>query len=852
MTHGLGCVAATGPCTGKRRGRFGGLSNSALSLTWLCVVGYAPGYVNATPVVPVGQPLYFEINKGQAAADVGFLSRGAEYTLYLTPTSAVIALDTKRLGNASDQHRAAVRITPVGTDGGGSPVNLQGVDALPGRSNYFITNQRARWLTDVAHYRAVVYPQLYPGIDMLFRSDSGRIEFDFRLQPGARPERVRLKITGSKQLKVDAAGNLTLNANGHLLTLKAPRAFQSINGARREIATRFMLMGRQTVGFRVAAYDHRQALVIDPVLSFSSYAGGSANDIAHGVAFDAQGNIYVVGETSSTDFPVHNAYQSSSPVSPSAFIMKLDAKTHDVVYATYLGSNVTEARGIAVDSTGSAYVVGDTSSTAFPLMNAYQPSMHGLIDIYVTKLTPAGNALAYSTYLGGDSVDRGRALALDAQGDIYITGVTGSTNFPLVNPLQTTLRGSTDAYVAKLSPARGTLDYSTYIGGDGLDYGTAIVVDSSLRAFVGGYTNSGNFPTLNPLQAVKGGANDAFVARFSPAGDLAYATYLGGAGADYANAIGIDTAGNILLAGQTYSANFPVSHALQAALAGTTDAFVSKLNAGGTALVYSTYLGGNQGEVAYGLRVDAAGNAYVAGQTDSLDFPTAYPVQAANAGGTDAFITQLSAAGASLGYSTYLGGAASDYARALAVDSGGNVAIAGITESDNLPRVDANQSVRGGNQDGFVALLLADTDHDDVPDGADNCPSAANPSQADLDRDGLGDACDTDIDGDGLSNAAESGLGTDPRSYDTDGDGLSDGQEVLVYNTNPKHSDTGDLVPRGAPDGKVNIADLLMLTRYVEGLQTPDALASTLGDLNKDGRLDLRDVLLLRRMLGVM
>lgn len=716
------------------------------------------------------RPQYFEINKGQAPADVEFLSRGAGYVIYLTPTSAQITLHSRHGAGALDQHRATVRITPIGIDAAATKprTELQGIDALPGKSNYFTNNSREKWLTGIEHYRNVVYPQLYPGIDMLFRSDSGRIEFDFLLQPGAHPERVRLKVTGSEPLQLDAAGNLLLNVDGRELRLQAPRSFQDINGSRREIATRFVLQDTQTVGFSVAAYDHDQPLLIDPILSFSSYAGGSANDVAQGVAFDVQGNLYVVGETYSTDFPTYNAYQSTSPVNGSAFVMKLDAQTHDVIYATYIGSNVTEARGIAVDSAGSAYIVGDTSSTTFPVMNAYQPTLRGLIDIFVTKLAPSGNALAYSTYLGGDTVDRGRAIALDALGDVYITGVTASTDFPLANPLQTQVRGSTDAYVAKLSPTRGTLDYSTYIGGNGLDYGTSIVVDAGKQAFVGGYTNSGNFPTLNPLQAARAGSNDAFVARFTAQGGLGYATYLGGAGVDYANAIGVDAAGNILLAGQTYSANFPVSSPLQAALAGSTDAFVSKLNATGTALVYSTYLGGAQGDTAYGLRLDAAGNVYVAGQTDSLDYPAVYAVQSVNAGGSDAFVTQISATGASLIYSTYLGGTASDYARALAVDAIGNVAVAGITESNNLPRVDANQTLRGGSQDGFIALMLADADHD------------------------------------------------------------------------------------GVPDGQFNIVDLLMLMRYIEGLQVPDAQAVARSDINKDGVLDLRDAVLLRRMLRVM
>ncbi len=788
------------------------------------------------------RPLYFEVNQGQAPTEVKYVSRGADYTLYLTSTSAQITLHSRQDVDASVQRRATVQITPVGIDVTASKprAKLRGVDRLPGKSHYFTDNRSEHWVTGIEHFRKVVYSQIYPGIDMQFRSDSGRIEFDFLLEPSTDPERVRLKITGADHLKLDAAGNLRLSVDERELILRAPRSFQDINGSRQEIATYFVLQDSQTIGFSVAAYEQKQPLVIDPILDFSSYAGGSANDIAHGVAFDSQGNLYVVGETFSTDFPTHNPYQATSPVNGSAFVMKLDANTHDVVYATYVGSNVVEARGIAVDSAGSAYIVGDTASLTFPLMNPYQSSLHGLADIFVTKLAPTGNALAYSTYLGGSSVDRGRALAIDALGDVYIAGVTGSADFPLANAFQTRLRGSADAYVAKLSPVRGTLDYSTYLGGGGLDYGTAVAVDAAGQAFVGGYTDATNFPTLNPLQVAKAGSTDAFAARFTAQGGLAYATYLGGAGPDYAHAIAVDTAGNIHLAGQTESLNFPLSKPLQATAPGAGDAFAAKLNAAGSSLLYSTYLGGAKGDLAYGLRLDAAGNAYLTGQTTSNNFPTLHAVQPGNAGGQDAFVTALSPNGANLVYSTYFGGAANDYARAIAVDAGGNVAITGVTESDDLPRIDATQPLRGGSQDGFIALLLADDDDDDGLSNMLETALGTDPANPDSDADGLNDGAEVNQ------------YATDPLLYDTDGDDLNDGQEVLVYGTSPTHSDTGDLAPRAAPDGQINLADLLVLMRYVAGLQAPDARAAALGDVDKDGALDLRDVLALRRMLSAM
>lgn len=673
------------------------------------------GVVAATPrlAAQASYPIYFEVNRGQAPADVAFLSRGAAHTLRLTATGAEMILHGAAGTQALVGKPLVVRITPVDARVAGA-ARPRGEGVLPGRSHYFTQGRAENALTGIEHFRAVRYPQLYPGIDMRFHGERGRLEFDFVLQPGVDPGRIALEISGAEHRSLDGEGNLVLRAGGRELALHAPVTFQDIDGTRLEVNSRFAMREDGMIGFEVGGYDRSHSLTIDPVLGFSSYAGGSATDVAQDIAFDAQGNLYVVGETYSTDFPTHDPYQASSPVNGSAFVMKLDAQTRDLVYATYLGSNVTEARGIAVDTEGSAYIVGDTSSTSFPLANPYQASLSGLIDIFVSRLSPGGDALTYSTYLGGDQVDRGRAIAVDPVGDIYITGVTSSTDFPLANPQQTSRRGSTDAYVAKLSPSRGTLDYSTYLGGGALDYGTSIAVDEGGVAFVGGYTGSINFPTLDPFQGARAGSTDAFVARFGVQGDLDYSTYLGGAGVDRVHAIALDTEGGIHLAGETDSADFPVVDAFQETLAGATDAFVSRLDASGASLQYATYLGGAGNDVAFGMGLDAAGTAYLAGMTQSSDFPVLQPVQAANAGGQDAFVTQLSAGGGQIEFSTYLGGGADEYAHALAVDAGGAVGIAGRTASADFPLADANQWEHAGNLDAFIAVLLADAGAPDI------------------------------------------------------------------------------------------------------------------------------------------
>jgi beta-propeller repeat-containing protein len=361
-----------------------------------------------------------------------------------------------------------------------------------------------------------------------------------------------------------------------------------------------------------------------------------------------------------------------------------------------------------VDTSGNAYVIGFTTSTNFPTANPLQPTNHGAGDAFVAKLNPSGSALVYSTYLGGTAIDYGRSIAIDGRGNAYVTGYTASVNFPTANPLQPGNHGGPswcpcDGFVAKLKPNGSALIYSTYLGGSSDDGPHGVAVDGFGNAYVTGETYSTDFPTVNPIQPALHGNQDVFVFKLNASGSaLVYSTYLGGKQADFGYDIAVDGSGNAYVTGFTASADFPTANPLQPKIRGGQDAFVAKLNAAGSALVYSTYLGGTNNDEGVGIRADRSGNAYVTGYTLSTDFPTANALQVTNHGGADAFVAELNAHGSALTYSTYFGGSSNDYGRRITVDSSGNVYWTGRTLSFDLPTASPLQATNHGLYDAFV------------------------------------------------------------------------------------------------------------------------------------------------------
>jgi hypothetical protein len=630
----------------------------------------APSVEAAGRVTQAKLPFYFEPNHGQTDAAVLFRARGPGYTLFLTPTEAVLSLARGSAGQGSDPapippRDAAVRLRFLGANPAPAVV---GRDALAGTVNYLRGNDPTRWRINVPTFAKVQYREIYPGVDLVFYGTQGQVEHDFVVAPGADPRRIQLAIQGARAVRRDSRGDLVLRLPGGDLRLRAPVAYQEIDGVRRLRHARYVLQpgpkrGTHRLGFRLGPYDRTRPLVIDPLLVYATYLGGNNVESGSAIAVDAAGSAYVTGWTTSSDFPTDGP-PGESP---------LDA------------------------------------------------TLGGPIDAFVAKLTPSGSALAYATYLGGSGDDRGAAIAVDAVGSAYVTGWTTSSDFPTAMPFDASLSGPTDAFVAKLTSTGSALVYATYLGGGSGDSGHAIAVDAAGSAYVTGYTESSDLPTAAPFDASLSGPTDVFVAKLTATGSaLVYATYLGGSGDDRGAAIAVDVAGSAYVTGYTGSSDFPTAappgeSPLQPASAGGYDVFVAKLTPVGSALTYATYLGGSAYDWGWAIAVDGAGRTYVTGWTDSLDFPTAAPLgespfQPASAGGYDVFVAKLTPVGSALTYATYLGGSSDDYGSGIAVDDGGSVYVTGQTVSSNFPTAappaeSPFQAGLGGPTDAFVAWL---------------------------------------------------------------------------------------------------------------------------------------------------
>jgi hypothetical protein len=558
---------------------------------------------------------------------------------------------------------------------GARAAKVEGVEELPGMTNYLIGSRAKDWHTNIKSYRKVVYRGVYPGIDQVFYGNGEQVEYDFIVSPGANPRAIALTFKGATETSVDQQGDLILRTeNSGEVRLHRPTAYQELGGRKREIPSKYVIKGRHKVAFEVAGYDTAKPLVIDPVISYSTYFGGSGNDTAFDVAVDQTGSVYVTGSTDSGEF---------SPLgSTNSFVAKLNPAGTERVYLAGLGGIGSDhALSLAIDNAGAAYITGATDSPDFPATNSFQLTYGGGVqDAFIAKLNPDGSAVAYATYLGGSKSDAGYGVAVDASGNAY---VTGSTNSP-----ELSLLGNTDAFVAKVSPSGGERLYLSSLGGSGDDRGFDVAVDAGGNAYVVGTTESNNFTTANAMQVSLGGLRDCFIAMLNPSGSaLLFSTYMGGSGNDAGFAVAVDGTGGIYVTGSTDS---PELTAL-----GGKDVFLLKLDSTGARTYFSVF-GGDGDDEGFGLAVDSVGDAYVTGTTASSNFTKAGPLPQGASDLQNCFVTKVSPTGATLLNSNLLAGNGEDAGYGVAVDNSHNAYVTGFTKSINFPTVTPLQANLGG------------------------------------------------------------------------------------------------------------------------------------------------------------
>lgn len=701
-------------------------------------------------------PLSFEANEGQTDSRVKYLSHGSGYTLFLTRQGAVFVrqqnchdssflqrltpsarkqMATRKIGRAllRMNQRCESRVVRIAIDGA-SDARLEALSELPGKRNYFIGADRNKWHLGIPTYRRVRYSGIYPGIDLVYYGNQRRLEFDFVVSPGSDPRTIALKFDGEQRLSVTRGGNVRVGSREDAFVLRRPSIYQIESGRKREVQGGYVSLGRGRVGLQVAAYNRTEPLIIDPVVAYSTYLGGSSGGDADGIAVDASGHAYIAGATASVDFPVVNGYQTTSTASFSAFVSELDANGKRLLYSTYLGgSGETYGQGIAIDTNGNAYVTGYTFAADFPIVGGFQTTNNNAIygNAFVAKLDTnqiGTSSLVYSTYVGGGGnsnsatlgvSDAAFGIAADSSGRAYVTGITTSdtsvTPFPTTaSAYQSTLNSPNgNAFLSVVDTTQAgaaSLIYSTYLGGDGAgsfvgDCGVGVAVDAAANAYVVGETTSDSaspFPTTPSAyqNSLKGPAGNAFVTEIattkSGASSLVYSSYFGGSTVgptgDDGVSVALDAAGKVYVTGDAESSDFTVTPgAFQTTNSTNAMAFISKFDltqSGAASLVYSTLLGGTTSDTAGGIAVDGNGDAFVAGQSQSADFPVtsdAFQSTLKSSGG-NAFLAELRPDASALIYGTYLGGSGPlDAATGVALDAYGNSYVTGYTQSADFP-----------------------------------------------------------------------------------------------------------------------------------------------------------------------
>jgi hypothetical protein len=694
-------------------------------------------------------PLYFVRNRGQEDPRVAYYLQGHNTAVYFGRDGITFALTSPKSQAGEERASSRVPVRLVSTNPerpaaaerwavkldfvGANRVTPAGQELAPAVISHF-TGRDGHWSGSAETYRSVTYAELWPGIDLVYTGAGGQLKSTFMVKPGADPNQIRLAYRGATGVRLTETGQLEVSTPVGSFADDRPYAYQDGSGDRTEVPVAFALAapadGAQGYSFRVGGYDRSKTLVLDPsFLVYAGYIGGSGVDDAHGIAVDAAGNAYVVGTTTSLvpSFPakVGPDLTYNGGFDGDVFVAKVKADGSDLVYLGYIGGTGTDAgTAIAVDAAGNAYVTGYTTSnqTSFPVKVGPGLTHSGLTDAFVAKVKADGTALVYCGYIGGTDEDLAYGIAVDKLGNAYVTGWTSSdeTSFPVKGGPGLTYQGGTDAFVAKVKADGTTLIYAGYIGGADDDFGNAVAVDAAGNAYVTGKTESDQitFPVKVGPDLNYNGATDGFVAKVKADGTaLVYAGYIGGSGLDIAYAIAVDVAGNAYVAGVTTSdqATFPVKVGPDLSHSGYSDAFVAKVKADGTGLVYAGYIGGAGEEHGYGIAVDAAGDAYVTGDTtsDEATFPVKLGPSLHFSGAHDAFVAKVKADGTGLLWAGYIGGNDLDEGYAIAVDSTGNAYVTGVTSSSqaSFPVTVGPDLIYGnGSSDAFVAKVSGKPD----------------------------------------------------------------------------------------------------------------------------------------------
>lgn len=626
-----------------------------------------------------GADVVFEPNIGQADPRVEFIARTPASITYFTGDETVFATRGQ-----------SIQMRLAGSHGA---ARFAALDPLGSKSLYF-RGKDASLLNNLApRYARLGRRAIYPGIDIVYYARAGRVEYDFHVAPGADPRRIEILYDAAAHRLPN--GDISIRNGSAELVQHAPESYQNIAGKRVRVPSEAIASGNR-VRFRLGRYDRSKPLVIDPVVTLSTtLGGGGSEEIARAVA-KSDGSVFVVGTTDSTDFPLRSSSRTTA-VNTEAFVSKFTA-AGVLEYSAYIGGNGRDqARAVALDAAGAIYVAGTTTSTDFPAVSSYRSVPYGSGDAFLLKIQ--GTSLVYSTYFGGSDIDEATGVAVDSSGAAYLTGFTLSANLPVQNASQPQLSSPLfeDAFVAKFSPAGNTLVYSTYFGGGlGSEYPASIAVDAGGAAYIAGTTTSSDLPLSSPLRLAISGASDIFVAKLTPP-SLAYSTYLGGTDIELAGDIAVDAAGFAHVAATTLSANYPAVSAYQpipAGCAGTGCAVVSRLAPAGNQINYSTALSSTAGNSAAAIVLDPAGGAYIAGSTGA-GFPIVNPPTGVNSAGAgqNAFLTQLNAGGNSVSMSAVIGGSSTDTGTAIARETNA-VWLAGTTLSADYPSVQPAVPVR--------------------------------------------------------------------------------------------------------------------------------------------------------------